>query len=91
MMPAVPNFDLVTGWGIIAPSDCHTIRMYFLHDEVLVAVMAPQCTMYGPTSKLKWVIHPQTTATTHNISYIIALLCGEVATIQLNTCYGFLH
>ena len=59
-LKAGPNFDLTTDINLCDPKDIHFTLHYFRDYDVLVAVMAPVCTPYGPAAAMNWYRFPET-------------------------------
>ena len=54
-----PNFDLVVGVDLTVRETQLRVLRYFHNTDVLVAVMAPVCTPFGPMSHLNRAINPE--------------------------------
>ena len=54
-----PNFDLVCNVDLTKKEDAHQAYVFFDRNKVLVAVMAPICSCFGPISHMLWKVTPE--------------------------------
>ena len=86
-----PNFDIIVGVDLTTRENQHRVLKYFHEEDVLVAVMAPVCTPYGPMSHLNWAINPAAMEEQLRTARPIARLCGHIATCQLQKGRRFIQ
>ena len=89
-LKAGQNFDIVLGMDLCDRHVAAKGLTYFRVNNIVCAIMAPLCAVYGPISNLSWHLHPE------RMHYLertegrpIAEFCGEVALIQLSKHLSF--
>ena len=86
-----PHFDLAVGVDRTEPSNQQRVLRYFSTATVLVAVMAPVCTPYGPMSNLNWSINPEAMQRRLSVARPIAELFGNVGLFNLDKGLDFIQ
>ncbi len=77
------NFDMVTGTDLNSAIDQRNTRMYFEMYTVLVAVMAPMCTPFGPMGQFNEHKYPEGWTRSYNVAAPHGRFCGEIALLQM--------
>ena len=85
------NFDIVTGTDLNIPIEQKHVRQYFMSNTVLVAVMAPMCTPFGPMGQFNEHKYPEGWARSYNMAAPHGRFCGEIAKIQLSKKLHFIR
>ena len=80
------NFDIVTGFNLNIPIDQRNVRKYFTEYTVLVAVMAPRCTPFGPMGQTNERLYPDGWARSYNESAPHGKFCGETIDYDKRFC-----
>ena len=76
-------FDIIVGIDLAVRENQHRVLRHAHEEAVLVVVMAPVCTPYGPMRHLNWSINPEAMQERLRTARPIARLCGHVAGCQL--------
>ena len=79
-----PNFDLVCNIDLTKKGDAQQTYAFFDCNKVLVAVMAPICSCFGPISHMIWKVTPEAMKEMYKTAKPIAQFCGFIAELQLH-------
>jgi hypothetical protein len=77
------NFDIVTGTDLNLAIDQRNVFNYFSWYTVLVAVMAPECTPFGPMGQFNEHKYPEGWTRSYNKAAPHGRFCGIIAKLQL--------